>query len=53
MIKLDQIFLPIKYTNKDILSGICKNLKINSSCVENFEIVEINLKRLSLFLRFN
>ena len=38
-----------------ILSGIISGRAddVVSALVENFEIVEINLKRLSLFLRFN
>ena len=40
MIKLDQISLPIKYTDEDILKGVEKTLKINKSNINSFEILK-------------
>ena len=43
MIKIDQIMLPIKYTNLDIKNGICKSLKIKESDVLDFEIYKLSI----------
>ena len=36
MIKLDQIILPINYTDQDIILNICKNLKIKRNEILNY-----------------
>ncbi len=43
MIKIDQIMLPIKYTNNDIKNGICKCLKIKENDIINFEIYKLSI----------
>jgi uncharacterized FAD-dependent dehydrogenase len=43
MIKLDQISLPIKYSENDILSAICKKLKIKSDNIQKYEIVRLSI----------
>lgn len=43
MIKLDQISLPIKYTNFDILQGIERTLKIKKDNVESYEILKLSI----------
>ena len=43
MIKLDQISLPIKYTDEDILKGVEKTLKINKSNINSFEILKLSI----------
>lgn len=43
MIKIDQIMLPIKYTNDDIKNGICKTLKVKESDIINFEIYKLSI----------
>ena len=43
MIKLDQISLPIKYTDEDILKGVEKTLKINKSNIDSFEILKLSI----------
>ena len=43
MIKLDQISLPIKYTNFDILQSIERALKIKKDSVESYEILKLSI----------
>lgn len=43
MIKIDQIALPIKYTNNDIKNGICKSLKIKESDILSYEIYKLSV----------
>ena len=43
MIKIDQIILPISYTDRDIRAQICKKLKIKETTIENFEILKLSI----------
>ena len=43
MIKLDQIALPIKYTEKDIENAVIKTLKIKKENLQNFEILKLSI----------
>lgn len=43
MIKLDQINLPINYTESDIVNTISKTLKIKPEQIKNFEIVKLSI----------
>ena len=43
MIKLDQITLPIKYTEKDIENAVIKTLKIKKENLQNFEILKLSI----------
>ena len=41
MIKLDQVILPVNYTDQDIILNICKNLKIKRNEILNYEILKL------------
>lgn len=43
MIKLDQISLPIKYTNLDIEQSVCRALKIKKEDIVFFEILKLSI----------
>ena len=43
MLKLDQISLPINYTKGDIASQICKNLRVKSQDILDFEILKLSV----------
>lgn len=43
MLKLDQISLPINYTKGDIVSQICKNLRVKSQDILDFEILKLSV----------
>ena len=43
MIKIDQVSLPIKYTNEDIEKEVCKKLKIQSKDIEKLEILKLSI----------
>ena len=43
MIKLDQLNLPINYSENDILNAISKTLKIKQEKIKNFEIVKLSI----------
>lgn len=43
MLKLDQISLPIGYTKDDIISQICKNLRVKSPDIFDFEILKLSI----------
>lgn len=43
MIKIDQVLLPIKYTEKDIKTEICKKLKIQAKDIDGFEILKLSI----------
>ena len=43
MIKLDQITLPIKFSDCDILSQISKTLKIKIADIKSFEIFKLSI----------
>ena len=43
MIKVDQVLLPIKYTEKDIQKEICKKLKIKESNIIGLEIIKLSI----------
>ena len=43
MIKLDQVTLPIKYTENDIVFSVCKTLKLKKEDVKNFELLKLSV----------
>lgn len=43
MIKLDQISLPIKYSNFDVLQVLEKNLKLKKENIDSFEILKLSI----------
>ncbi len=43
MLKLDQISLPIKYSDKDILSQITKTLRVKEKDIDSFEILKLSI----------
>ena len=43
MIKLEQISLPVKYTEKDIIKQITNKLKIKNTDVLDFEILKLSI----------
>jgi len=43
MIKLEQLTLPIKYTDNDILRQICNKLKITKDKVTYFELIKLSI----------
>jgi len=43
MIKIDEISLPIMYSNKDIKNAISLKLKINPENIDSFEIVKMSI----------
>lgn len=43
MIKLDQVILPIKYTEQDIIVSICNNLKVRRADILSYEILKLSI----------
>ncbi len=43
MIKVDQVSLPIKYTDADVLKSVSVKLKINSCEIKTFDIVKLSI----------
>lgn len=43
MIKLDQIILPLTYTDQDIIFNICKALKVKRNDILNYEILKLSI----------
>lgn len=43
MIKIDQVLLPIKYTDKDILKQVSRKLNIKETSIESFEILKLSI----------
>ncbi len=43
MLKLDQISLPIKFSNQDIKKQVCKSLKINEKLIKTTEILKLSI----------
>ena len=43
MIKLDQINLPIKYSNLNIEKEICKKLNVKNLDIQNYEILKLSI----------
>ena len=43
MIKLDQVILPIKYTDQDLIIAICNNLKVRRSDILSYEILKLSI----------
>ena len=43
MIKLDQISLPIKFNDSNILSQISKNLRVKNTDITSFEILKLSI----------
>lgn len=43
MIKIDQISLPINFTDKDIISSICKILNVHRQDILNYELVKLSI----------
>lgn len=43
MLQLNQVSLPIKFTEEDIYSKICKILNINKQDVKSFEISKLSV----------
>ena len=43
MIKLDQVILPLKYTDQDLILAICNNLKVRRSDILSYEILKLSI----------
>ena len=43
MIKLDQVILPIKYSDQDLIIAICNNLKVRRSDILSYEILKLSI----------
>ncbi len=43
MIKIEQISLPIKFSDKDITDQICKKIKVSRNDIEKFEIYRLSV----------
>ena len=43
MIKIEQISLPIKFSDKDITDQICKKIKVSRNEIEEFEIYRLSV----------
>lgn len=43
MIKLDQISLPIKFVDADVIGQICKELKISSKMIESYQFLKLSV----------
>lgn len=43
MIKIDQIILPIKYTDNDIRSEICRKLRIKEANISSIEVLKLSI----------
>ena len=43
MIKIDQVLLPIKYTDEDICHQVSRKLNINKTSIESFEILKLSI----------
>ena len=43
MIKLDQVILPIKYSDQDLIIAICNNLKVRRSDILSYEILKFEV----------
>ena len=43
MIKVDQVSLPIKYTQKDIVASVGKTLKVSLEKIKSVELIKLSI----------